>query len=500
MATIAQTFLDDLDDSDDEELVRGKEVKELQEDEIVDEVEVEDIEIEDISDFEDEDVGPKVETISTLLDDEKLTSHLERMDEVGKKTRKRKRDEQIGKIDMDEEHEIVVRSNELILEIDHHIMLVHQFVTEVYEKKLPELKSMVQNPVEYANCVLLIGDRSSEEMDSLPLAQVLGKKLARMVLVTSTTTLGKPLGEDELSRVTEAAQYLIKLQETKQSMIDYLKSRMEIIAPNTSAICGPEVASQLISLTGGIEHLACMPACNVQVLGSNKALINTILAHHGVIVNCELVQMVRGDHQLTMKALRLVSNKAVLAARIDLNKMGSDQYGRRWYNDCKKKIDKWLEPPPQKPPKPLPIPDKNKARKRGGKRFRKMREKYTPTETQRMAARLGFNVPEDELIVQGEVIGLGMLGRENLINGAIRVHERPFKKDDNKLAKMNQRMIAKQRRKQRQLQEKASAGTVSGFTTSMVFTSVGGIEMGEVQERAKKRLKYFSNITRESKA
>ncbi len=45
---------------------------------------------------------------------------------------------------------------------------------------------------------------------------------------------------------------------------------MHIIAPNTSRLVGSSVASKLISAAGGIDKLAAMPACNIQVLGSER--------------------------------------------------------------------------------------------------------------------------------------------------------------------------------------------------------------------------------------
>eukprot|EP00494_Astrolonche_serrata_P032154 UN32423 len=138
-----------------------------------------------------------------------------------------------------------------------------------------------------------------------------------MVQVTSTTTLGKPLGEIDLKRCFDATDYLLRLEECKLAIIDYINSRMEIIAPNTSAVCGSAIAAQLISLAGGIEKLSAIPACNIQVLGSNKALVNTMLAHHGVLINSDICQKCPPD--LKQKALRLIANKVVLAARLDTN-------------------------------------------------------------------------------------------------------------------------------------------------------------------------------------
>lgn len=488
MATIAETFLEDLEDSDKEYYEENTFKNQKKNNSIID-VEVEEINIDITKDLKNQEL-PTVHIISQLNTDPRLIEHMKKIEKVMKITISKKTKQQIIDISKDEEHELIVRSNELLMEIEHHIFLVHQFITEIYNKKLPELSSMVQYPVDYAKCVRMIGDRSAEELDTIPLKRVLTPKLALMVQVTATTTLGKPLGENELQRCQDGVDYLLDLTDSKERIINYINSRMELIAPNVSVICGEDIAAQLISLAGGIEKLATIPSCNIQVLGANKNLINTPLAHHGLLINCEIVKNCSSDYK--QKALRLVSNKVCLAARIDANQsIPNKKNGEKWHKECIKKVNKWSEPPIQKPPKALSAPDPQRmARKRGGKRYRSMREKWTPTDTQRMTNRLGFNVPEEEILThEGEFVGLGMLGKHNLIGGAIRTHKIPLKK---KLNELNYYMINKQKRLKQRVEK---AGIQSGMTTSMIFTSIQGIELNNPESLNRKKIKqkYFNN-------
>ena len=45
----------------------------------------------------------------------------------------------------------------------------------------------------------------------------------------------------------------------------YVSSRMNMLAPNLSAIVGTTVAAKLLGVAGGLNALAKMPACNVHV-------------------------------------------------------------------------------------------------------------------------------------------------------------------------------------------------------------------------------------------
>lgn len=81
------------------------------------------------------------------------------------------------------------------------------------------------------------------------------------------------------------------------------------------------------------------------------------------------------------------------------------------------KIEKWQEPPPAKTIKPLPAPDHEVKKKRGGKRHRLMKERYGMTEMRKQANRINFNVPEEEIGLTGE--GMGMIGQGG--SGRVRV-------------------------------------------------------------------------------
>jgi len=46
---------------------------------------------------------------------------------------------------------------------------------------------------------------------------------------------------------------------------------MKTVAPNLTQLVGSYYASKIVSAAGGVERLAAMPACNIQVLGGNRS-------------------------------------------------------------------------------------------------------------------------------------------------------------------------------------------------------------------------------------
>ena len=75
------------------------------------------------------------------------------------------------------------------------------------------------------------------------------------------------------------------------------------------------------------------------------------------------------------------------------------------------KIEKWQELPPGKTKNVLPVPDLEPKKRRGGKRWRKMKEKYGVTDMQKAQNRIKFNEAEEEILDGDEVVGLGMMGK-----------------------------------------------------------------------------------------
>ncbi len=87
---------------------------------------------------------------------------------------------------------------------------------------------------------------------------------------------------------------------------------MQYIAPNLSAIVGSTVAAQLISAAGGLESLSRMPACNIQVIGSQKKSSlgfskASSKMNQGFFGNLEMVK--KAPAQFQIKLIRMLSTK-----------------------------------------------------------------------------------------------------------------------------------------------------------------------------------------------
>lgn len=134
------------------------------------------------------------------------------------------------------------------------------------------------------------------------------------------------------------------------------------------------------------------------------------------------------------------------------------------------KILEIQEPPPSHNTKALPVPLEEPKKKRGGKRARKQKEKMAITELRKSQNRMAFGEEEKEYGVDGESVGLGVIGSST---GKIRALQ------------ADTRGKVQLSKKQKLMLEKRS-GNVSGFSSSLAFTPVQGLELSNPETQAQK--------------
>lgn len=248
--------------------------------------------------------------------------------------------------------------------------------------------------MDYVRSVKELGNDLDQAKNNERLQEILTQATIMIVSVTASTTQGVRLEPLELQRINEACDMAVELGDFKSRIFEYVESRMTFIAPNLSMIVGASTAAKLVGLAGGLTRLSKMPACNVLVLGSQKKTLSgfskvAMLPHTGYVYYSDIVQETPPD--LRRKAARLVASKSTLAARVDAcHESHLGEIGQRFREDIEKKLDKLQEPPPVKFIKPLPKPIEGGKKKRGGKRVRKMKERYAITEFRKQANRMNF--------------------------------------------------------------------------------------------------------------
>lgn len=306
----------------------------------------------------------------------------------------------------------MTEANNLLSTLEDEIQAIYTVLRQRYAPRFSELESLGMTALEYARCVLLIGD--AWDLARIDLKSAIPPATAIVVTLAASTTAGRRLTPDELGSVLDLARLIVTASEHKDALLRFVEQQMLRVAPNVVAIVGIRIAGQLVGVAGSIQALSRIPANNLKVMGGGrKASVSGYAKqdpHSGFIWQSDLVQSTDAEHR--EKAQRLISAKVALAARIDAQQAdGEGRRGRAFRVEIIEKLEKAAEPVPLNEPRAIAPPDAKPRRKRGGKRYRRLKELTSMTEARRAANRIAFGEAESEVIVGESVRGLGMLGR-----------------------------------------------------------------------------------------
>ncbi|CAJ2513441.1 Uu.00g015600.m01.CDS01 [Anthostomella pinea] len=337
----------------------------------------------------------------------------------------------IGNIEDNPEYKVLTESNTLSTQLDGEIMKVHKFIRDHYSRVFPELETLIQNPIEYAKVVMILGNgpmdsgsiKAVQDSTNNPLGETLKSVLdgpsLMIVTVEATTTKGHEISQEDIDRILRACDMIITMDKAKKTLTEYVQSRMNVFAPNLTAIVGSLTAAQMINTAGGLTNLSRTPACNIAAWGSNKQrnaafATNVAIRQQGYLFHSPIIRGIPID--LKKKAMKAVSAKLVLAARADTGHTHPDgAYGEELRGQCLERLDKMTEPPPNKGQRALPAPDDKPSRKRGGRRARKAKEATAMTDLRKAQNRMAFGKEEKEAGygTGDSTAGMGMIGQGN---------------------------------------------------------------------------------------
>ncbi|EAQ90829.1 hypothetical protein CHGG_02764 [Chaetomium globosum CBS 148.51] len=343
----------------------------------------------------------------------------------------------VGSVEDHPEYHLLTQSNGLSTQIDNEIVLVHKFIRDHYSVRFPELETLITNPLEYAKAVAILGNgpMDSESIKSLqtstdnPLGMTLKSVLdgpsLMIVTVEATTSKGQAMSPEQLQRVVQACEMVIALDKAKKTLTEYVQSRMNIFAPNLTALIGSLTAAQLLNQAGGLTGLSKAPACNLPAWGSKKqasaALATNVgIRHQGFIFQSPVIRTIPSD--IKKQAIKMFANKIVMCARTDcFHQFRDGSEGERLKDECLDRLDKLQQKPLSKGARALPAPDDKPSRKRGGRRARKAKEATAVTELAKAQNRVAFNKEELEVGYGAgdSTRGMGMIGQRD--DGRLRV-------------------------------------------------------------------------------
>ncbi|KAI4333023.1 hypothetical protein L6164_017880 [Bauhinia variegata] len=229
------------------------------------------------------------------------------------------------KFSADKVDTMIVQAIGLLDDLDKELNTYAMRVREWYGWHFPELTKIVQDNILYARTVKLMGDRVNAA--KLDFSEILPEEVETELKEAAMISMGTEVGELDLINIRELCDQVLSLSEYRAQLYDYLKSRMNTIAPNLTALVGELVGARLIAHGGSLLNLAKQPGSTVQILGAEKALFRALKTKHatpkyGLIYHASLIG--QAAPKFKGKISRSLAAKTALAIRCDALGDGED--------------------------------------------------------------------------------------------------------------------------------------------------------------------------------
>ncbi|CAB9517054.1 Nucleolar protein 58 [Seminavis robusta] len=237
---------------------------------------------------------------------------------------------------------MIIQSIALLDQLDKDVNTFAMRVREWYSWHFPELRDLVKDNIMYARAAAFIQNKNSlfsassdkgddddddekmetEKEDKTPaLAEIVGdEEIAKSIVAAARTSMGMDCSSVDMINIVNFTERMVKLAEYRRKLSLYLTDKMEVVAPNLSALIGDTVAARLISKAGSLTNLAKAPASTVQILGAEKALFRALKTKgntpkYGLIYHSTFIG--RADAKNKGRISRYLANKCSIATRID---------------------------------------------------------------------------------------------------------------------------------------------------------------------------------------
>ncbi|KAL0091275.1 hypothetical protein F4703DRAFT_1838193 [Phycomyces blakesleeanus] len=213
---------------------------------------------------------------------------------------------------------MIVQAIALLDDLDKELNTYAMRVKEWYGWHFPEMGKIIVDNLAYAKVVKMMGFRTNAH--STELSAILPEELEAEVKEAAEISMGTEISEEDIENIHCLCDQVISITEYRQQLYEYLKNRMNAIAPNLTILVGELVGARLISHAGSLMNLAKQPASTIQILGAEKALFRALKTKHntpkyGLIYHASLVGQAGAKHKA--KVARVLATKTAIALRVD---------------------------------------------------------------------------------------------------------------------------------------------------------------------------------------
>ncbi len=215
--------------------------------------------------------------------------------------------------------QLAIQAIRAIDDIDKTTNLFAARLREWYSLHFPELDELVKEHEDYVRLVAELGHRDNMTVESVKKLGFSEAK-ARRIEEAAKKSIGADLSDFDIKPIQTLANITLELYRLRGELTSYIEAVMKEVAPNITALVGPLLGARLLSLAGGLEQLARLPASTIQVLGAEKALFRALRTggrppKHGIIFQYPDIH--RSPKWQRGKIARALAAKLAIAAKVD---------------------------------------------------------------------------------------------------------------------------------------------------------------------------------------
>lgn len=225
-------------------------------------------------------------------------------------------------LDPNRQDKPIINTIALLDNLDKNINTFAMRVREWYAWHFPELAKIVTDNMAYCKVSRVVRVRDGFDQSRVEeLSEACGsEEVALEVIKAMKMSMGQDIVEMDMQNIDRFAGEVVALFSMRKTLHEYLKVKMDLVAPNLSSLIGEIIGARLISHAGSLINLAKYPASTVQILGAEKALFRALKTKgntpkYGLIFHSTFIG--RAQQKNKGRISRYLANKCSIASRID---------------------------------------------------------------------------------------------------------------------------------------------------------------------------------------
>lgn len=161
---------------------------------------------------------------------------------------------------------MIVQAIGLLDDLDKELNTYAMRLKEWYGWHFPELTKIVPDNLMYAKVIQKMHIRTN--CKSMDFSDILAEEVETEMKDAAEISMGTEVSTEDTANILQLTDQVVSLSEYRSQLWEYLKNRMQAIAPNLSVMVGELVGARLIAHAGSLMNLAKQPASTVQILGA----------------------------------------------------------------------------------------------------------------------------------------------------------------------------------------------------------------------------------------